>query len=89
MHHAHFWIANTTTLNNMENLLIFKTDIKSKKKVKSIKRLLDNHPVISDWSVDTNDVDNVLRIETKGNVYEKDIIGLVRTCGFYCQALNN
>lgn len=69
------------------NLLLFRTDIKTKKRVKTIKPLLNNHPVIASWSVDTADIDNVLRIETKALLEEKDVIRLVKTCGFHCEVL--
>jgi hypothetical protein len=69
------------------NLLLFRTDIKSKKRVKTIKPLLNNHPVIASWSVDTADIDNVLRIEAMDVLKEEEVIYLVRTCGFHCEVL--
>ena len=71
------------------NLLIFRTDIKTKKKVKALSRSLTDHPVITDWSIDLEDIDNVLRIEAQGDLNEKDIIHLVKTYGFYCEALTD
>ncbi|TSE11358.1 MULTISPECIES: hypothetical protein [Aquimarina] len=68
-------------------LLIFKTDIETKKKIKSIKPLLNSLSTIINWSIDTEDVDNVLRIETTENLHENDIIDLVKTNGFYCETL--
>jgi len=68
-------------------LLIFRTDIKTNKKVKALTPLLNNHPVIADWSIDLEDIDNVLRIEVQGNLKENDNIHLVKTYGFYCEAL--
>lgn len=68
-------------------LLIFKTDIKTKKKVKMVKPLLINASFIKDWSIDTEDIDNVMRIETIGNLNESDIIRMMNTCGFQCEAL--
>ncbi len=70
-------------------LLIFRTDIKTKKKVKIIKPIFDNHALIKSWFVDTEDVDNVLRIETHDGIYESDIIYLLKTCGFYCETLED
>lgn len=69
------------------NLLIFRTDIKSKNKVKTIKPILNNHPTISEWSVDLEDIDNVLRIEAQDDLSEKDIIHMIKKCGFYCEML--
>ena len=68
-------------------LLIFRTDIKTKKKVKTIKSLFNNNLNILNWSIDTKDIDNVLRIETKENVNESEIIHLVKEQGFYCADL--
>ncbi|OEJ99331.1 hypothetical protein A8C32_09195 [Flavivirga aquatica] len=69
------------------NLLIFRTDIKTKKKVKIIKPLFNNHSSIIKWSIDIEDIDNVLKIEATKNLNENDIINLIRTKGFYCKPL--
>lgn len=68
-------------------LLLFRTDIKTKKKVKTIKSLFNNLSTITKWSIDIEDIDNVLRIETIDDLNEKDIITLLKTCGFYGEAL--
>ena len=68
-------------------LLIFKTDIKSKKKVKSLKPVFNSNKDIISWSVDLEDIDNVLRIESTKNLSEQDVIGLVQTNGFYIKTL--
>jgi len=68
-------------------LLLFRTDIKSKKKVKSLKPVFNNHSDIIKWSVDLEDIDNVLRIESTKNLSEQDVIGLVKLNGFYIQIL--
>lgn len=68
-------------------LVILKTDIKTKKKVKMIKPIFNNLPTISKWSVDTEDIDNVLRIEAEDNLKEEDVKKLVLENGFYCEEL--
>ncbi|MET2984744.1 hypothetical protein [Aureibaculum conchae] len=68
-------------------LLIFKTDIKSKKKVKSLKPVFNGNKDIINWSIDLEDIDNVLRIESTKNLSEQDVIGLVQTNGFYIKTL--
>ncbi|WP_062061218.1 hypothetical protein [Aquimarina longa] len=68
-------------------LLLFRTDIKSKKKVKSLKSVFNNHSEIINWSVDLEDIDNVLRIEATTNLSEKDVMDLVRIKGFYIQIM--
>ncbi len=69
------------------NLLIFRTDIKTKKKVKAMRPLFNNHPSITNWSIDIADIDNVLRIEADDDLKENDIIRLIKTSGFYCEVL--
>lgn len=68
-------------------LLIFRTDIKTKKKVKSLKPLFKEQATINKWTVDTEDIDNVLRIEAAENLTENDIIYLLNNQGFYCEPL--
>ncbi|MEQ8219924.1 MAG: hypothetical protein RH981_16915 [Arenibacter sp.] len=68
-------------------LLIFQTDIKSKNKVKSIKPLLNNHSDIIKWSIDLEDIDNVLRIEATANLLEEEAIDLIKDHGFDIKSL--
>lgn len=68
--------------------LIFRTDLTSKKRVNAIKPVMQRLP-IADWSVDTQDVDHVLRVKATGRLAEKDIIDHVRNCGFYCEILHD
>ncbi|WP_157972960.1 hypothetical protein [Aureibaculum luteum] len=48
--------------------------------------LFNLHPCISEWSVDTEDVDNVLRVVSL-NLIENDIIQLMLSKSFVCEAL--
>ena len=68
-------------------LLIFRTDIKTKKRIRAVKPLFKNNTDIIDWSIDLEDIDNVLRIEATENLLESDIVSLINTEGFYCDAL--
>ncbi len=70
-------------------LLLFRTDIKSKKKVKYLQPMLNDHSGILEWSIDLEDIDNVLRIEATAQNIEEDIIGLVREHGFYIKTLTD
>lgn len=70
------------------NILIIKTNIKNKKKVKTIKPIFNNIPCIIKWSVDTEDIDNVLRIETYRELTVADIALLLNIIGFYGENLN-
>lgn len=74
-----------TPQNN--KLLIFRTDIKTKKKVKAVKPLFNSHDNIIDWSVDLEDIDNVLWIKATEHLAESDVINLIKPTGFYCDAL--
>lgn len=69
------------------DLLIFKTNIKTKKKVKSLSAIFNSIPAISDWSIDLEDIDKVLRIESTGQLGEHEVIKRVNTCGFHCEIL--
>ena len=68
-------------------LVILKTDITTKKKVQQMKSVFNNHPIISKWSIDTEDIDNVLRIEADDNLQEDQIKKLITENGFHCEAL--
>jgi hypothetical protein len=68
-------------------LVILRTDIKTKKKVKRMKPVFNNHPIINTWSIDTEDIDNVLRIEAEDNLLEDEVKKLVIENGFYCEDL--
>ncbi|WP_103071634.1 hypothetical protein [Aquimarina sediminis] len=70
-------------------LLLFRTDIKSKKKVRHVTPILDRHSDILKWSIDLEDIDNVLRIEATTNLTEDEIVSLVRVHGFYIQTLTD
>lgn len=81
--------TNKECQNLHQNLHIFRTDIKTKKKVKSIKPVLDNIPNIRGWSIDLEDIDNVLRIEFRNDLAANEVILLVKTYGFYCEELED
>jgi len=69
------------------NVLVFKTDIKTAERLQAVSPLLNNHPTVTGWSIDTEDIDNVLRIEHSGLLNETDVIQLMSTYGFTCQLL--
>ncbi len=76
-------------MNNTPQLSILKTDIKSKKKLKIVRPIFNNHSDIFKWTVDFEDIDNVLRVEHHKNLSEDDIIQLVKICGFYGEPLES
>lgn len=68
-------------------LLILKTNIKTKKKVHIVQPILNSHPIIKRWSIDLEDIDNVLRIEAREHISESEIKQLINKAGFLCEAL--
>ncbi|MEM7375306.1 MAG: hypothetical protein AAF587_42315 [Bacteroidota bacterium] len=69
------------------HILIFKTNITSRRKVKEVSPRMNHHPLIADWSIDLEDIDNVLRIEAKNTLVEKEVISLIEGCGYVCEEL--
>ena len=65
------------------NLVILRTNIESENGVRIMRPVFDNHDAIHKWSIDLEDVDNVLRIETKKSIAETEIIQLIEASGFY------
>ncbi len=64
-------------------ILVFKTDICDPLRAKAV---LDAEPAIHRWTVDTEDIDRVLRIEGTGVASER-VIELLSTAGFFCDEL--
>lgn len=77
----------TTRLAVNMKLLIFKTDIESQEKIEAVKPLFKNHTSIVDWSIDLEDIDNVLWIKATEPLAESDVINLIKVKGFYCDVL--
>jgi hypothetical protein len=67
-------------------VLVFKTNLQSKKDILHISPLMGNTSGILKWNVDQHDIDNVLRIETDWLLPE-DIIRLVADAGYVCEEL--
>lgn len=70
------------------HILVLKTTLKSRKSIKAIQPLLDSHPFISDWSVDLDDIDKVLRIVASGELQEDEIISLLTSREYDAQVLS-
>jgi len=68
-------------------LLIFKTNIKTRKNVKTIKSLFEYQSSIINWSIDLEDIDKVLKVNITETLNENDIKNLIKIKGFYCEAL--
>ena len=69
------------------DVLIFKTNINTKKKAFAIQTLLNNFDSIIDCNIDLQDIDRVLRIESKVQLNENKIINTLKKQGFVCKPL--
>ncbi|MDG1332662.1 MAG: hypothetical protein P8P74_10050 [Crocinitomicaceae bacterium] len=63
-------------------VLILKTNVSSKKKVRELGPVFDNHGAIMRWSVDTEDRHNVMRIVAGNGFKMEDAIELIQSEGF-------
>lgn len=68
------------------DILVFKTNIRYKKHIKSLKPHLENIDGITRWNFDLHDEDNILRIEAS-NVVPASIESLLRNVGYHCEEL--
>ena len=68
-------------------ILVFKTNVSSKRKVSRLRPLLTSVAAIKQWNFDLEDCDNVLRIETTGlNI--RYVETLLQNAGFDCRELD-
>ncbi|MFL9832094.1 hypothetical protein ABS764_14675 [Flavobacterium sp. ST-87] len=69
------------------NILIFATNIKTEKDKKLVSPVLNSHPKIEKWNIDLEDIDSVLRIETK-TLNTEDIIKIIAEQDYKCTELS-
>ncbi|MGM8362986.1 hypothetical protein ACSV4D_13820 [Flavobacterium sp. ARAG 55.4] len=69
------------------NILIFATNIKTEKDKKLVSPVLNAHPKIEKWNIDLEDIDSVLRIETK-TLNTEDIIKIIAEQDYKCTELS-
>ena len=67
-------------------VLVFKTNVTSKKKVSKVSPLLTSYPGIQQWNFDLDDCDKILRVEGR-NFTADGIILLLKETGFACAVL--
>jgi hypothetical protein len=68
-------------------ILIFKTDVSSKKKATRVGRLLSSIQTIKQWNIDLEDCDKVLRVVATG--IKPSLVELLLTrAGFNCQIMD-
>lgn len=69
-------------------VLVYKTNINSKPMVETIESMFVGSHSVAKLSVDTEDVDNVLRIEGVDDLNERKIAQMIQNKGFNCEVLN-
>ena len=70
-------------MTNLEHILLFKTNISSEKDKLMVQPVLDSHNSIKHWTVDLNDCDFVLRVESE-SLDHQQVIHLINDHGFEC-----
>jgi len=68
-------------------ILVFKTNVTSKKKVNMLAPLLTSFPTIRQWNFDLQDSDKVLRIEST-ELNPDSVASLLLSAGFDCRELD-
>jgi len=68
-------------------LYIFKTNIQSQEKALALNPLFEKHPVIKRWTVDTEDIDKVLRIEAQDQLAEGEFMNGLKQAGYQCEVM--
>ncbi|MEP1034287.1 hypothetical protein [Ekhidna sp.] len=68
-------------------LFILKTNIRSQLQVNKLKPVFQKYEHIARWSVDLEDADRVLKVETNIDSEQSELIKLVRQQGIYCEEL--
>jgi tRNA G26 N,N-dimethylase Trm1 len=67
-------------------VLVFKTNVRSKKHINKVARTLDQFEDINRWNFDLHDKDKILRIET-AELSAKVIESSLKQAGYYCEEL--
>ena len=67
---------------------IFKTNVRTKLDLDMLQLLFSLNKNIIEWSVDLEDVDKVLRVDTINNLSEKAIASQIKLLGFNCEPLD-
>lgn len=80
-------LENPTAMSiDYNQILLFKTNIRSEDDKKRVQTILDSHEKIHEWNVDSEDVDCVLRIVSHSLTHDL-IINEIEKLGFQCNEL--
>ena len=74
--------------DSLTKVMVFRTNLNSKKDIDRVAPLLDTTHIVLLWSVDTNDIDKVLRIEGFSDKPE-EINAIIKRAGYQCEELND
>ena len=69
------------------HLIILKSDLNTEIKINYLNYLFKNNHNIFSWSINNEDIDNVLRIEAHNNITENKVIKLLKQIGVHCEPL--
>ncbi len=80
-------IINQIKFKTMENKEIkFKTTLNCGGCVSKVKSDLDNAEEILEWNVDTDDVDKILTVSSKG-ITEDEVVAIIESKGFKAEPI--
>jgi hypothetical protein len=77
----------TTNFIHMD-ILVFKTNLRSRKRVSALAPHLENMKGIVRWNVDLQDIDKVLRIEC-ASISARAIEKNLQQAGYFCEELSD
>jgi hypothetical protein len=86
---AHLTASNlidSADFTPVDHVLVFMTNLRSKKDVRKIEGILNQVVGREGWSLDLADVDKVLRIETRSLPPER-VVQLLEQAGYCCAEL--
>jgi hypothetical protein len=78
-----------TKCREAQSILIFKSNIKTQKDVEKVDRAFRKMKVIHRWTVDLDDWEKVLKVETNRKVKIDEIADLVMQLGYHCAELDH
>lgn len=67
-------------------ILVYKTDVTSKRKANRAAEALNNLPSVKQWNFDLEDCDKILRIVSNG-LKPGSVESLMQSAGFNCELL--
>lgn len=68
-------------------ILVFKTNIRRQTDIEKVRNIFRRYNDILKWTVDTEDVDNVLRIEATSNI-TGNVVDVLGNAGYRCTVLD-